>query len=168
MYKNDKTRSKMPRYAAHVAFFFPFLNRRTEWGEKVYEQFSWNFNWKYFCPSVDYFVDLFVCPGAATGFWVGLGAKDFYAREARELFFFIAPPQIGKKRWGARASGRVLTFHDYFLTNKDNSALMKVWRKRFYYRYRWGATLGWAAKMGLGAFSEPHPCSRTCVCLLDD
>ena len=47
--------------------------------------------------------------GAATGFWVGWGTKDFEV-----------PQQKLANRLGARGSGGALTWHCYFLTNKDN------------------------------------------------
>ena len=49
--------------------------------------------------------------GAATEFWVGWGNKDF-----------LAPQPNLAIRWGDRGSGGVLTFHCYFLINKDNYA----------------------------------------------
>ena len=50
----------------------------------------------------------------------GMGALDFDARGARN--FLSASPQIGKYKckWGASCSGGALTFHCYFLTNKEN------------------------------------------------
>ena len=55
--------------------------------------------------------------GVATGVWVGQGSEDLDTRKG--VNFFSAPPKIGE-RGGPIGSDGALTFHCYYLTNKDN------------------------------------------------
>ena len=71
------------------------------------------------------------------------GATDFDARQERENV--LEPQPKFTKRWGARGSGgeTIKT-----ISLNEGGAL------------RWGGPR-WGARMGLGAFSETHPCRRT-------
>ena len=52
-------------------------------------------------------------PGVGTGFWDEWRAKDFIAREAREILLALHPPNL-------QIEVQAVTFHCYFLTYKDN------------------------------------------------